>query len=123
MSSVKVVLGWCKTKAVPYLEIDGDQIVARFLRGSLSPTTLNFLLFYANKHLRAAAGLWSETNTSTFLRCEFGVLPVSLVVDRKALYFLWHLRRETWFRQYLLYLAHLPSALASSASRKYVSIP
>ena len=50
-----------------------------------------------------------------FLRCELcGVLPASLVC---GLYFLWHLRRETWFRQYLPYLAHLQSLLASSVSR------
>jgi len=77
---------------------------------------------YINKHLRAMAGLWSQTNT-TFLRCEFGVLPASLVVDRNALYFLWHLRRETWFRQYLPYLAHLqPFQRLTSILLKYPSL-
>ena len=36
-----------------------------------------------------------------FLRRELGVLPAELVIHRNALYYLWHLRRRAWFRDYL----------------------
>ena len=59
---------------------------------------------YVNQGLRLTSGLLD----STFLRCELGVLPAELVVHRNALYYLWHLRRRAWFRDYLPALAHLP---------------
>ena len=36
-----------------------------------------------------------------------GVLPPQLVAERNALYFLWHLRNETWFKDQLPSLLHL----------------
>ena len=47
------------------------------------------------------------TTSATFLRCELGVLPSQLVAERNALYYLWHLRSETWFRHHLPSLLHL----------------
>lgn len=58
---------------------------------------------YINKGLKRITGLLD----TTLLRCDLGVLPAELVVHRNALYFLWHLRRRTWFRPYLQSLAHL----------------
>ena len=45
--------------------------------------------------------------SATFLRCDLGVLPSQLVAERNALYFLWHLRSETWFRDQLPSMIHL----------------
>ena len=58
---------------------------------------------YVNKGLRLVTGLID----STHLRCDLGILPSALVVQRNAMYYLWHLRRRVWFRQYLPSLAHL----------------
>jgi hypothetical protein len=58
---------------------------------------------YVNKGLRLVTGL----TDSTHLRCDLGILPSELVVHRNAMYYLWHLRRRVWFRQYLPSLAHL----------------
>jgi len=59
---------------------------------------------YVNKGLKAITGLISTTQ----LRCDLGVLPAELVVHRNAMYYLWHFRRQVWFRHYLPHLAHLP---------------
>ena len=58
---------------------------------------------YINKGLKLISGLLD----STLLRCDLGVLPAELIVHRNALYYLWHLRRRAWFREYLPALAHL----------------
>jgi len=60
-----------------------------------------------NKWLGAIAGLPINMTSATYLRCELGVLPSQLVAERNALYFLWHLRNETWFKSYLPHLQHL----------------
>ncbi len=61
-----------------------------------------------NKWLGSVAGLPINTTSATFLRCEFGVLPSQLVAERSALYYLWHLRNEVWYREFLPALQHLP---------------
>ncbi len=61
-----------------------------------------------NKWLGSVAGLPTNTTSATFLRCEFGVLPSQLVAERNALYYLWHLRNEVWYREFLPALQHLP---------------
>jgi hypothetical protein len=58
---------------------------------------------YTNKGLKAITGLISATH----LRCDLGVLPAELIVHRNALYYLWHLRRRVWYRNYLPQLMHL----------------
>ena len=60
-----------------------------------------------NKWLGNIAGLPINTTSATFLRCELGVLPSRLVAERNALYYLWHLRNETWFKDLLPSLQHL----------------
>lgn len=61
-----------------------------------------------NVWLGKVAGLPIHTTSATFLRCELGVLPSQLVAERNALYYLWHLRNETWFKDCLPSLQHLP---------------
>ena len=58
---------------------------------------------YVNKGLKRVSGLLDSTQ----LRCDLGILPAELVVHRNAMYYLWHLRRQVWFRQYLPALADL----------------
>lgn len=60
-----------------------------------------------NTWLGSIAGLPINTTSATFLRCELGVLPSQLVAERNALYFLWHLRNQTWFKDQLPTLTHL----------------
>jgi hypothetical protein len=60
-----------------------------------------------NKWLGSIAGLPINTTSATFLRCELGVPPSQLVTERNALYFLWHLRNQTWFKGQLPSLLHL----------------
>lgn len=60
-----------------------------------------------NKWLGKIAGLPINTTSATFLRCDLGVLPSQLVAERNALYFLWHLRNETWFKDQLPSMIHL----------------
>ena len=60
-----------------------------------------------NKWLAASSGLSINATSATFLRCELGVLPAQVVAERNALYFLWHLSHETWFRADLLALTTL----------------
>ena len=47
------------------------------------------------------------------LRCELGVLPSQLVVERNALYYLWHLRNETSV-QHLAPLSRLTGLLVDN---------
>ena len=61
-----------------------------------------------NKWLGNIAGLPVNVTSATFLRCELGVLPSQLVAERNALYYLWHLRNEVWYREFLPALQHLP---------------
>jgi hypothetical protein len=61
-----------------------------------------------NKWMGSVAGLPINTTSATFLRCEFGVLPSQLVAERNALYYLWHLRNEVWYREFLPALQPLP---------------
>jgi hypothetical protein len=61
-----------------------------------------------NKWLGSVAGVPINAASATFLRCEFGVLPSQLVAERNALYYLWHLRNEVWYREFLPALQHLP---------------
>jgi hypothetical protein len=56
---------------------------------------------------RWPACLYAHTTSATYLRCELGVLPSQLVAERNALYYLWHLRNETWFKKHLPSLQHL----------------
>ena len=71
---------------------------------------------YVNKGLRLITGLID----STHLRCDLGLLPSELIVHRNAMYYLWHLRRRAWFRQYLPSLAHLqPVARLTSMILRY----
>lgn len=58
---------------------------------------------YVNRGVKAITGLVD----STLLRCDLGILPAELVVHRNALYFLWHLRHQAWFKAYLPGLATL----------------
>jgi hypothetical protein len=60
-----------------------------------------------NKWLGNIAGLPINMTSATFLRCELGVLPSQLVAERNALYYLWHLRNETWFKDMLPSVQHL----------------
>ena len=60
-----------------------------------------------NVWLGNIAGLPVRSTSATFLRCELGVLPSQLVAERNTLYYLWHLRNETWFKHYLPSLQHL----------------
>jgi hypothetical protein len=60
-----------------------------------------------NWWLGNVAGLPVRSTSATFLRCELGVLPSQLVAERNALYYLWHLRSETWFKTYLPSMQHL----------------
>jgi len=61
-----------------------------------------------NKWLGAICGLRINGTSASFLRCELGVLPSRLVGERNAMYFLWHLTHESWFRRFLPHLQHLP---------------
>jgi hypothetical protein len=61
-----------------------------------------------NKWLGAICGLRINGTSASFLRCELGVLPSRLVGERNAMYFLWHLTHESWFRRFLPHLEHLP---------------
>jgi hypothetical protein len=61
-----------------------------------------------SKWLGSVAGVPVNITSATFLRCEFGVLPSQLVAERNALYYLWHLRNEVWYREILPALQHLP---------------
>ena len=58
---------------------------------------------YMNRGLKRITGL----SDSILLRGDLGVLPAELVIHRNAFYYLWHLRRRTWFRSYLPALAEL----------------
>jgi hypothetical protein len=60
-----------------------------------------------NWWLGSIAGLPIRSTSATFLRCELGVLPSQLVAERNALYYLWHLRNETWFKAHLPSMQHL----------------
>ena len=60
-----------------------------------------------SRWLGSIAGLPANTTSATFLRCELGVLPSQLVAERNALYYLWHLRNETWYKHFLPSLQHL----------------
>jgi Reverse transcriptase (RNA-dependent DNA polymerase) len=62
---------------------------------------------FLNRWLAVACGMSINATSATFLRCELGVLPAQLVAERNALYFLWHLSHETWFREHLPQLIHL----------------
>lgn len=61
-----------------------------------------------NRWLTLAAGCPSRSTRATFLRCDLGVLPSQLVVERDALYFLWHLCHHSWFRAFLPFFTDLP---------------
>lgn len=62
-----------------------------------------------NKWMATATGVSVHATSATFMRCELGVLPSKLVAERNAMYFLWHLTHEAWFRQCLPALADLPA--------------
>jgi len=52
-----------------------------------------------------------------------GVLPAEIVVHRNAVYYLWHLRRRAWFKQYLPDLARLqPIQRLTSTVLQYSSL-
>ena len=67
---------------------------------------------YVNKSLKAITGL----SDSTLLRCDLGVLPAELVVHRNALYYLWQLRHQAWFK------ASLPALAALEPLRRLTSM-
>ena len=69
-----------------------------------------------NKWLGGVTGLPINTTSATLLRSELGVLPSQLVAQRNALYFLWHLRNEVWYRQ------HLPSPIHLSPLSRPVEL-
>lgn len=60
-----------------------------------------------NKWLGSVAGLPINATSATSLRCELGVLPSQLVAERNTFYYLWQLRNEAWYRQFLPSLQHL----------------
>jgi hypothetical protein len=62
-----------------------------------------------NKWIATASGLSVGATSATFVRCELGVLPSKLVAERNAMYFLWHLSHEAWFKHNLPALADLPA--------------
>ena len=62
---------------------------------------------FLNRWLAVVSGMSINATSATFLRCELGVLPAQLVAERNALYYLWHLSHETWFREHLPQLTHL----------------
>ena len=62
---------------------------------------------FLNRWLAVASGMSVNAASATFLRCELGVLPSQLVADRNALYFIWHLSHQAWFREHLPQLTHL----------------
>lgn len=62
---------------------------------------------FLNRWLAVVCGMSINASSATFIRCELGVLPAQLIAERNALYFLWHLSHESWFRHCLPQFTHL----------------
>ena len=75
---------------------------------------------YINRGLRAVTGL----TDSTLLRCDLGIIPAELVVQRNCMYYLWHIRRRAWFSEYIPAMQHLyPVRRIADMTLQYEDIP
>jgi len=74
---------------------------------------------YINRGLKAITGL----TDATLLRCDLGIMPAELVVHRNCLYYLWHIYRRAWFRDFLPAMQHLyPVRRITSITLQYDDI-